>query len=369
MAEPTNEPLMIRMPVSVKGIALTFLGTVTAIWVLYVGRSLFVPILIGVGVSFVLGPSVDWLERRRVPRVLGAGLLLTLLIIASGAIAYRVIGQAVALADELPRAAREVRELLTETTSPRDGAMAQIQEAADELAEATEEPRQRGVMSVRVVEPPVRISQYLLTGSLGIAGSAGQVVLVIFLVFFLLASGDLFKRKMVALTGPSLSKKKITVQIIDEISSTISRYLRTVALVCTLVGIATYLAFRALEVPNAALWGVLAGVANTIPYFGPTMVAGAATVAAYLHFDTVGMALLTGGTSLLITGIEGFLITPTLMSRTASMNAVAMFIGILFWGWLWGFWGMLLAVPLLMVLKVIADRVEDLGPVGELLGE
>src|SRR5690606_31881434 len=108
---------------------------------------------------------------------------------------------------------------------------------------------------------------------------------------------------------------------------------------------------------------------NTIPYFGPTMVAGSAALAGYLHFETAGMAMTIGGTSLLITAVEGFLLTPTLMSRTASMNPVAMFIGILCWGWLWGFWGMLLAVPLLMVLKVIADRVEDLAAVGELLGD
>lgn len=370
MEEKSTEPLMIRMPVSVRGMALTFLSTVLAIWVLYVGRSLFVPILIGLGVSSVLSPWVDWLHRRKVPRALGAGLLLLALLGIVGTVGYRVAGQAAEVAEKLPEAAREVRELLTRTTATRDGTMAQIQEAADELATATEEPQQRrGVMSVRVVEPPMRISQYLLSGSLGFAGYVGQVLLVVFLIFFVLTAGDLYKRKLVKLTGPSLSNKKITVQIIDEISSTISRYLRTVAMVCSMVGVATWLAFLALEVPNAALWGVLAGLANTIPYFGPTVVAGSATLAAFLHFDTVTMALAVGGTSLLITGIEGFLITPTLMSRTASMNAVAMFVGILCWGWLWGFWGMLLAVPLLMVIKVIADRVEDLSAVSEILGD
>lgn len=369
MEEQSPEPLTIRMPVSVRGLALTFLSTVLAIWVLYVGRSLFVPILIGLGVSSVLSPWVDWLHRHKVPRAVGAGLLLLALLGIVGTIGYRVAGQAAEVADELPEAAREVRELLTRTTATRDGTMAQIQEAADELATATEEPQRRGVMSVRVVDPPMRISQYLLSGSLGFAGYVGQVLLVVFLIFFVLTAGDLYKRKLVKLTGPSLSDKKITVQIIDEIGSTISRYLRTVALVCSMVGVATWLAFLALEMPNAALWGVLAGLANTIPYFGPTVVAGSATLAAFLHFDTVTMALVTGGTSLFITAVEGFLITPTLMSRTASMNAVAMFVGILCWGWLWGFWGMLLAVPLLMVIKVIADRVEDLSAVSEILGD
>jgi predicted PurR-regulated permease PerM len=360
---------VISPPVDVRGLALTLLAVIAAICVLYVGRGLFVPILIGLGVSSVLGPAVDWLERRKIPRVLGAALLLGSLIVGSGALVYRVAGQAAELADELPKAAREVRELLVRSTDTRSGTMAQIQQAADEISSATEEPGRRGVTPVRIVEPPMRVSQYLLSGSLGIAGSAGQVLLVVFLVFFVLTSGDMFKRKLVKLTGPSLSKKKVTVQIIDEIGFTISRYLRTVAFVCTLVGVVTWLSFLALGVPNAALWGVLAAVANTIPYFGPTVIAATATLAAYLHFETVGMAVLTGGTSLTITGLEGMLLTPMLMSRTASMNAVAMFIGILCWGWLWGFWGMLLAVPLLMVLKVIADHVEDLAALGELLGD
>lgn len=363
------QPLRITMPVDVRGVALTFLSVVAAIWVLYVGRSLFVPILIGLGVSSVLGPMVGWLERRHVPRAVAAAVLVLSLVAGTSALIYHVAGQASRLTEELPEAVREVRELFLRSTGSNAGTMAQLQEAADEIATATEEPGRRGVTPVRIVDPPIRITQYLLSGSLGIAGSAGQVMLVVFLVFFLLTSGDLFKRKLVKLTGPSLSKKKVTVQIIDEIAQTISRYLRTVAFVCTLVGVVTWLAFLALGVPNAALWGVMAGVANTVPYFGPTIVAVIATVAAYLHFDTVGMALLTGGTSLTITGLEGMLLTPMLMSRTARMNAVAMFIGILGWGWLWGFWGMLLAVPLLMVFKVIADHVEDLAAVGELLGE
>lgn len=364
-----REPVLITMPVDVRGLALTVLAVTTTLWVLYVGRSLFVPILIGFGVSAVLGPMVDSMEKRGVPRALGAALLLGTLVFGTGAILYRVAGQAAELADELPRAAREIRELVTRTTSSREGAMAQLQEAADEISSATATPGRRGVTPVRIVEEPVRVSQYLLSGSLGIAGTAGQVFLVVFLVFFLLTSGDMFKRKLVKLTGPSLSEKKVTVQIIDEISYTISRYLRTVAFVCIIVGVATWLAFLALEMPNAALWGVLAGLANVVPYFGPTVIAGSATLAAYLHFETVSMAMSIGGTSILITGIEGFVLTPMLMSRTASMNAVAMFIGILCWGWLWGFWGMLLAVPLLMVLKVIADKIEDLSSVAELLGE
>lgn len=353
-----------------QSVALTFLATVVAIWVLYVGRSLFVPILFGVGLAFVLGPAVTRLERWRVPRAAGAAVLLLTLVVITAGIGYRVSGEAAALIEELPAAAKKVNDLIARTTSAESGAMAHLQEAADELAKESPETRAREAgTAVRIVARPSRVSDYLLTGSRGIAASAVQVALVIFLVFFILASGDLFTLKMVRLTGPSLSERKVTVQIIKEIGTTISQYLRTVAFVCTIVGLATWAAFTALGMPNAALWGVLAAVANLVPYLGPTAVWMTATVVAYVHFDAVGIAVATGGVSLVITGLEGMLLTPMLMSRAAKMNTVAMFMGLLFWGWLWGFWGMVLAVPLLITIKVIADRVEDFTAVGELLGD
>jgi predicted PurR-regulated permease PerM len=365
-------PISIRMPVDIRSLTLTFITVVTAIWVLYVGRSLFVPILFGMGLAFVLRPAVDRLERWRLPRAAAAAVLMVMLGALVGYIGYHVSGQAKSLIQELPDAARRVSELRAKTATD-SRTMEKLQQAADELTR-DEEAKQRqrdptGAQPVRIVTPPLRVSDLLLTGSFGLASAVAQVVLVCFLVFFILASGDLFKLKLVRLTGPSLSKRKVTVQILDEMGETMSRYLRTVALVCTIVGVATWLAFLALGMPNAALWGVLAAVANTVPYFGPTVVWVSATVVAYMHFETAGMALATGFSSLVITGLEGMLLTPMLMSQAGKMNTPAMFVGLLFWGWLWGFWGMVMAVPLLMTLKVIADRVEDLNPVGELLGE
>lgn len=359
-----------RTPMNVRSLTLTLIATVTAIGVLYFGRSLFVPILIGVGLASVLGPAVNRLERWHVPRVAGAAAVLVSLILTAGGIGYHVSGQAARVVDELPAAARRINDLMTRATSTGSGTMAQLQEASNELAEDDNEPAADvSATPVRIVTPPLSVSDYLLTGSMGLAGSVAQVALVGFLVFFILASGHLFKLKMVRLTGPSLSERKITVQIIDEITEAIARYLQTMALVCTIVGVATWLAFAALGMPNAALWGVLAAIANLVPYLGPTAVWTSATVAAYVHFGAVDFALLIGAVSLVITTLEGMLLTPMLMGRTARMNTVAMFVGLLFWGWLWGPWGLVLAVPLLITLKATADRVEDLKPVGELLGE
>ena len=185
----------------------------------------------------------------------------------------------------------------------------------------------------------------------------------------MLASGDLYRRKLVKIVGPSLTDKKLTVEILKEIDRQIERFLLVQVFTSTVVALATWLAFLALGVEQAAVWGILAGVFNSIPYFGPVLVTGATSVVAFLQFGNLRMAVIVGLVSLVITSLEGFLLTPWLTSRAARMNAVAIFVGLLFWGWVWNVWGMLLAVPMLMVMKAICDHVEDFKGVGELLGD
>ena len=158
-------------------------------------------------------------------------------------------------------------------------------------------------------------------------------------------------------------------QILQEIDRQIEMFLIVEVFTSLIVGFATWLAFRALGVEQAAVWGLLAGLFNSIPYFGPVIVTGATAAVGFLQFGTLRMAILVGATSLVITSLEGFLLTPWLTSRAARMNAVAVFVGLLFWGWVWNVWGMLLAVPMLMVMKVVCDHVEDFKGVAELLGD
>jgi predicted PurR-regulated permease PerM len=198
---------------------------------------------------------------------------------------------------------------------------------------------------------------------------AGQAVLITFFVFFLLATGDLFKRKLVRLAGPSLEKKKITVQILNDINAQIARFLLVRLVTSLIVAIASYAAFKFMGLEQAAVWALLAGVFNSIPYFGPVIVAGGTAVVAFLQFGTISMAVYVSGISLVITSIEGWLLTPWLTSRTARTNEIAVFVGLIFWSFVWGLWGTLLAVPMLVAVKAFCDRIEDLQPLGELLGE
>ena len=135
------------------------------------------------------------------------------------------------------------------------------------------------------------------------------------------------------------------------------------------VGVATWIAFRIVGLEHAGVWGLAAGIFNSIPYFGPVIVAAGTAVIAFLQFGTISMALAVSGVSLVITSIEGWILTPWLTSRAARTNEVAVFVGLIFWGFVWGIWGTLLAVPMMVALKACCDRIDDLKPVGEMLGE
>jgi predicted PurR-regulated permease PerM len=362
-----------RVPVDVRSVALTVLAIAAVILLLHYAETMIVPIVLGLLISYALDPMVTRLTRWRVPRPLAAAIVVLVVAGSTGALVYALRSEATAVVEQLPQGARRLRHLLETRRPPTATAIQQMQKAASELEKAADaaapQPPSSGVQRVQVDEPRFNIGDYLMSGSVGLATAVMQVVLILFLVYFLLASGDLYRRKLVKIAGPSLTEKKITVQILAEIDRQIERFLVVQVFTSVVVAIVTWLAFRALGLQQAAVWGILAGVFNSIPYVGPVVVSGATGAAGFLQFGTIRMAVLVGGIALVITTLEGFLLTPWLTSRAVRMNAVAIFIGLLFWGWVWNVWGMLLAVPMLMVVKAICDHVEDFKAVGELLGE
>ena len=197
----------------------------------------------------------------------------------------------------------------------------------------------------------------------------GATLIVLFLTFFLLASGDAFRRKWIQLSGTALSRKKITLQVMDEIRSQIQRFLGVQVLVSVIVGVTSWLAFWAIGLDNAAIWGVAAGVLNLVPYLGAIVTTGGVALVAFLQFGTVGMMLAVGAISLVINTIEGYWLAPWLSGRASHINNVVVFSGLLFWGWLWGGWGLVLGLPIMMVIKAVCDHVEDFKPVGEFMGD
>ncbi|MBX3652904.1 MAG: AI-2E family transporter [Ramlibacter sp.] len=373
-AEAASPPrVLLHMPVDVRSLSLAILAVLAVLAVLRWASPFFIPLMLGLMFSYALSPLVNALERLRLPRALGAALLLVAILGALGGTAYALTDQANAVVEALPNAARKLGDVMRRQRAAQPGALETVQKAATQLERVAEEnggptTASRGVTRVQIERPRLNVKDYLWSGTLGLMNLLGQIVVVTFLTYFLLISGDTFRRKLVRIAGPSLSRKKITVQALDEINGQIQRYLLVQLGSSLLVGLVTGLSFWALGLNNAAVWGVAAGVLNLVPYVGSILVTVAAALVAFLQFGQLNMALWVGGASLVINMIEGYLLTPWLTSQTSRMNPVAVFVGVLAWGWLWGVWGLLLGIPILMAVKAICDRVDDLKPVGELLG-
>ena len=372
-----DAPAPVTVPMSVEGysVSLAVLAVIAVVLALHWAKAVFIPLMLAVMIGYTLSAPVKLLHGWHIPRAIGAALLLLTIVGGSGYAVYMLKGDAVELIETLPEAAEKLRLRLLEGKGASEGAMEKVQRAATQLEHAASESgapapaAPRGVTRVQIEKPKLNVKDYLWMGTKGAIAFVGQLGMVLFLSYFILVSGDNFRRKMVKIAGPTLSSKKITLHVLDDISGQIQRYLLVQLFTSILVGVATWLAFLWIGVEHAAIWGIVAGVLKVIPYLGPVIVTAATLVIAFLQFGTFGMAFLVSGVALFITSIEGYLLTPWLIGRASRMSPVVVFSSVLFWGWLWGVWGLLLGVPIIMILKVVCDRVEDLQPVGELLGE
>jgi predicted PurR-regulated permease PerM len=361
-------------------IPVVVIAVVAFVYFLQWSQSVLIPIVIGVLVAYALEPMVSSLARRRVPRSLGAAIVLILTVGLLGLGVYSLWGQAIAVVRQVPEAAQKIRERVRSSNGNTPGAFGEVQKAATELqktaevASAQSDPKSaKGdpapPQKVEVVEPAFDAKSYLYWGGMNLLGGAGQFAVILFLVYFFLVTGDLYKRKFVKIAGPALWQKKLTVQILDEINAQISSFIRVQAFTSCVVAVATAASLWALGVQQFIIWGLLAGIFNSIPYVGPVLVSAGLGVVAFIQFDDLGRTALVCGVAFTITSLEGFLLTPALMGRAARMNPVAIFVGLLFWSWIWGIWGAILAVPMLMMLKAVCDHIDELQPLGELLGE
>ena len=369
--EPSR--LLLHMPVDVRNMSMVVLAIFASVFVLSWAKAVFIPVMLGVLFSYAMSPLVNWLEQRRVPRWLGSALLLLTILSALFSTAYSLRNEASRLVESLPVAAQKFRQTIRVKSGTSDSTLETVQKAASQIEQAARDGNSGVVVSrgaLRVVIEPKRfdIKDHLWSGTIGLVALIGQTTVVIFLTYFLMLSGDTFRRKLVKLTGPSLSNKKITLQALNEITDQIQRYLQVQVLTSAVVGVLTWLALLALGLDNAAVWGIAAGVLNFVPYVGSLVVAVGSSMVGFLQFGSLNMALLVGSVSLFIHALTGNLLTPWLTSRTSRMSPVAVFVGMLAWGWLWGVWGLLLGIPILMIVKAVCDRVDDLKPIGEFLG-
>ncbi len=378
-AEPVSLPPTPVRPaartkmVGMQAYALVAVAIIVLIGGLKAAQGFFVPILIGLVLALALAPVVRRLERL-MPRWVASAVVVSLFVGQLGFMAYSLSDEATQAISGLPQATRTLRQTFRGLLRRGDGAISQLQKAATELQKTATESSERpstpsGVTPVQVVAPPVDFTNFVWLGSQGVLTFAGSAALVAFLLYFLLASGDLFKRKLVKMSGDRLSQRKVTVQVIDQIGERVAKSMLHLILASVVVGLSTWGLLFLLEVQYAGLWGLAAALLNIVPYLGPAVVAGGLFFAGLLQFGDLTTAAMVASVSLVVTALEGFLFTPIVFGRSVQLNPVAIFVSFLFWGWLWGIAGMLLALPLLMIIKTIAESIDDLAPLSELLSD
>ncbi|WP_372658197.1 AI-2E family transporter [Hydrogenophaga sp.] len=373
-APPGLLPAPMQRPLDKAGVSLALLATLGSVFMLHWASAVFIPVMLALIFSYALSPAVTRLQRLHIPRAIAAALLMATLGGCTGWTVYALSDDATQFVESLPSAAQKIRQAARAARNQPATTIDKVQMAATQLEQAAKEggsgasTTARGVTRVQIERAQFNLKEYLWASMPSVAASVGLATVVLFLTFFLLAAGDSFRRKLVKLAGPTMARRKITVQALDEITDQIQRYLVVQVLLSATVGLATWLAYWLIGVEHAAVWGLLAFALNFIPYIGSLVVTGGSALVGFVQFGSVEMALLVAGVSLLIHTISGNLLTPWLTGRASRLNAVAVFVAVLAFGWLWGVWGLVVGVPILLMIKAVCDRVDGLKPLGEMLG-
>jgi predicted PurR-regulated permease PerM len=376
-------------------IALWVVATIATLFFLRASAQLLIPIVLAVLISYVLEPVVAWLARHRIPRVVGTSLLMLAVL---GSIAwggYTLRDEVIQAVESLPQAAKRAREMVMSQSG--NGPAAHLQRAAKELrgesaattgstdqterpaatsgqpaAEAQSSVEQGGSESREPAQsqpssPGVGLSSLVQRGVGSMFALAGHITVIFFLVFFLLLSGQHARERVIEVVGPDAERRRTAATIIDDINAQIQRFLVVRLVTGVIVGALTWVVLAWIGVEHAAFWGMLAGVFNSIPYFGPIIVSGGLFMVGMVQGGGVSQALQMSGAALVITSLEGWLLTPPLMGKAERMSVLAVFLGLLLWTWIWGAWGTILGVPMLVMMKSIADHVPRLKPIGRLM--
>ena len=374
-AKGDNEVIPTSRPTDARTVALCVIAVIVTLFALRTGAAFFIPLLLSLFLNYALAPVVSRMSRLGIPRPIGAALAVALVVALLAGAFYRVSNDFTTVLEQLPSAVQRLRLAVTETQRQHTGALEHVQRAAKELEKLAEAAAATPAVAptaarapAPVAEKGIDIRSALLVGTGNISIALGQLMSALFLTFFLLAAGDLFRRKIVSAVGPSLAMRKTTLRILDDIDRLNQHYFAVVLLVNLAVGALTGLGLYAIGMDQPVVWGIAAAILHTIPYLGSAVVGGAAALTAYGQFGTLQSSLLAGGIPILAAGVLGVGLQTWLMGRAARMNAPAVFVSLLFWGMVWGGWGLLLAVPVMVAVKTVCDNVARLRPIGTILG-
>jgi predicted PurR-regulated permease PerM len=361
---PTGEPPDVTKLANLLGegadarhVALVGLFLLAVFYTLHLAQAFFLPIVLAILLDFLLSPVVRALRKLGMPEPLGAGIVMLALVAVLALGIYNLAGPTARYLALAPQSIETMRDKLRGMR----GSVEQVTEAAEQVEQVTDAD-EGDAQEVEIQGPS--LTQQLFGGTTAFLSAA---IVVLFLAYFLLAVGDLFLQKLVAVL-PQFKDKRVAVSIFRETEAQISVYLFTTTLINIGVGVVTGIVLYLLGMPNAVLWGVVATVLNFVPYVGAVANTVLLGLAAFVTFEDTGRALMVPGAFLLLNLIESNLVTPMIYGNRMRLNTVALFIGLVFWWYIWGVPGAILAVPMMAAFKITCDHIESLSPVGEFLG-
>lgn len=327
---------------------------------LKLASAFFLPVVASALIALLLAPPVRWLSRHRVPAALAAAMVMVGVVVVVSASITTLARPAAVWLNDAPETLAEAQQKIQRLAEP----LYNLQRTAATVQAVTASPTLAGTRKPTKVEVTTAGLMSKLPGTT--VGVFGAVATLLFLTYFLLAAGDRFSEQL-----GDIMPERYRRQMIDglrDMQAQMSRYLATSALIRASLGIAVWGSLKLIGLPNPALWGVVAAVLNFIPYLGSFAALLIIGIAALVFFPTTAPVLYCVGAVFVIGVIEGNIVTPMLLGHRLPLNVVAIFLGLLFWGWLWGITGAVLAVPLTVLIKVVCDRVKPLEPLGVLLG-
>lgn len=347
-------------PLGIRSLSLTGLFILACFYTLYFARAVLLPVTLALVLMFLFAPLIRALQRGRIPSAVGSAMVIVLVLAISSFLVVELSGPLAEWLEKTPETGAKLQSRAQPLRRFFDR-IASTGERVEKLTQTTAETKKEA----QAVE--LKKTNLLDTVFSGTSKTVLSLVLVVVLLYFLLASGDLFLTKLVHVL-PTLSDKKKAVQIAREIESNISKYLFTIASINAAIGILSGFLFWGFGLPNPALWGAIACLLNFIPTVGALSVAILITLISLATFPSLTHAALAPIAFLTLTMVMGTFVSPLIMGRRLTLNPVVIFLGLSFWGWLWGIPGALLAVPMLAMFKIFCDHIEPLAPVGEFLG-
>jgi predicted PurR-regulated permease PerM len=355
-ADLTRSTDEMPLPTDLRTLLLLGIFVLLSFYTLYFTREIAIPIVFAFVLNLLLQPAMRALTRLYLPRTIAALLMILVFFGTVAGIAVSISSPAANWIAKAPESLTRLEERLSVLKKP----LGQLQEATKRVEDMAQSSQNQ--MTVAIKNPG--LSSFLLLNTQSLLVGLG---LTIVLLFFLLVVGDMFLRRLVEII-PKLRNKKQLVDISQEIERNISGYLFTITLMNAAVGLLTGLAAYLFGMSDAILWGVAAFLLNYLPIFGPLLGTAMLFLAGLVTFDTIWQALLPAAAYLVIHIIEGETITPMLLARRFILNPVLVIISVVFWYWMWGVAGALLAVPMLAALKIICDRILPLAAFGHFLG-